>query len=323
MEYRLRVPTMDNVPFTIRADYARIQAASLCTLRTAYDLGEGASIIRGWKLFCLLSRMLLHKLRRGGKTGTKELRRRIDLFDNGHWDVLLNSAKECGVGGQPRKQQTGAGASAAQQERARLLIQRGELSHAARALRGTGLAPGTSNTLTQLTNPALRPPALTVGFSEAALHYLPGEPLHLDRDLLATNLRSARRGLSPGVGGTRNEHLKLALEDEAALGHLGEIAERLAQADVAGEIAAALRMCRTMALVKAGEKIRGTCARDSFPRLVARGAERPMVGRYALLGFQKSLEPRNTLYTLPSEPQPDHKRIHITCLHARVEHGPI
>ena len=112
---------------------------------------------------------------------------------------------------------------------------------------------------------------MTVGFSEAVLHYLPAEPVHLDRDLLATNLRSARRGLSPGVGSTRNEHLKLALKDEAALGHhLGEIAERLARADVLGEIAAALRMCRTTALVKAGGNIRGASAWDSFPRLVAR-----------------------------------------------------
>ena len=63
-EYRLRVPTMDDVPFTIRADYARIQAASLCTLRIAYDLGEGAPIIRGRKLFCLLSRMLLFLIRK-------------------------------------------------------------------------------------------------------------------------------------------------------------------------------------------------------------------------------------------------------------------
>ena len=39
------------------------------------------------------------------------------------------------------------------------------------------------------------------------------------------------------------------------------------------------------------------------------GGRCPMVGRYAPLGFQKSLKPRNTLYTLPSEPQPDRKRI--------------
>ena len=39
----------------------------------------------------------------------------------------------------------------------------------------------------------------------------------------------------------------------------------------------------------------------------------PMLGRYAPL-FQKSLKPRDTLYTLPSEPQPDHKRIK----HARM-----
>ena len=39
-------------------------------------------------------------------------------------------------------------------------------------------------------------------------------------------------------------------------------------------------------------------------------AVRPwIVGRYAPLGFQKYLKPRNTLYTLPSEPQPDRKRI--------------
>jgi hypothetical protein len=31
------------------------------------------------------------------------------------------------------------------------------------------------------------------------------------------------------------------------------------------------------------------------------------LGRYALLGFQKSLKPREALYTLPSEPAPDRK----------------
>ena len=60
------------------------------------------------------------------------------------------------------------------------------------------------------------------------------------------------------------------MEDEAAFEDFGEVAERLAQADVPGEVAAALRMCRTTALAKEGGKIRGTNARDSFPRLVAR-----------------------------------------------------
>ena len=41
----------------------------------------------------------------------------------------------------------------------------------------------------------------------------------------------------------------------------------------------------------------------------ARCCRCPMVRRYAPLGFQKSLKPRNMLYTLPSEPQPDRKRI--------------
>ena len=34
-----------------------------------------------------------------------------------------------------------------------------------------------------------------------------------------------------------------------------------------------------------------------------------MVGRYAPFGSQKSLKPRDTLYTLPSETQPDHKHV--------------
>ena len=34
-------------------------------------------------------------------------------------------------------------------------------------------------------------------------------------------------------------------------------------------------------------------------------SKKPMVGRSAPLGFQKPLKPRDALYTLPSEPQPD------------------
>ena len=44
---------------------------------------------------------------------------------------------------------------------------------------------------------------------------------------------------------------------------------------------------------------------DSYKQ---QGTVCPMVGRYAPLGFQKSLKPRNTLYTWPSEPQPDRRR---------------
>ena len=37
--------------------------------------------------------MLLHGLRRGGKDGDKELKRRLVPFDQGRWDVLLDSAR--------------------------------------------------------------------------------------------------------------------------------------------------------------------------------------------------------------------------------------
>jgi len=44
-------------------------------------------------------------------------------------------------------------------------------------------------------------------------------------------------------------------------------------------------------------------------RAMQRGGQSPKVGRYAALDLQKSLKPRNTLYTLPTEPQLDLSRL--------------
>lgn len=37
--------------------------------------------------------MLLHRLRRGGAAGTRELQQRIRAFDGGRWDVLLEASR--------------------------------------------------------------------------------------------------------------------------------------------------------------------------------------------------------------------------------------
>ena len=47
-----------------------------------------------------------------------------------------------------------------------------------------------------------------------------------------------------------------------------------------------------------------------------------LVGRYAPLGPQRFLKPRNTLYVFPTELKPDRKYIITACPRARVEHGP-
>ena len=79
---------MEQVPFSIRDEYASIQKSVFHNLVLAYnntDLNDHPLRVRGWKLFCLLSRMLLHRLRRGGSAGSKELRKRIDAFREGRW----------------------------------------------------------------------------------------------------------------------------------------------------------------------------------------------------------------------------------------------
>ena len=127
---------------------------------------------------------------------------------------------------------------------------------------------------------------MTVGLSEAVRQYTPDEPLVLDCGLVATNLRSSRRGLSPGLGGTRNEHPKLILEDAAAFDDFGQIAQRMAQADIPAAVAVAQPMCRTTALIKACGKIRATNSRDAFPRLVARTLAQQLVDRLICLLFE-------------------------------------
>ena len=135
-EYRIHVPVLDNVPYKIRRDCERIYAATWRNLAGEYESSERdeLKIIRGWHLFCLVSRLLLHRLRRGSSEGTRELRQRVQAFDEGRWDVLLESARACG-GRKPV-----SNSEPSDEELARkieFLAQRGELSHAARLFRSS------------------------------------------------------------------------------------------------------------------------------------------------------------------------------------------
>ena len=151
-------------------------------------------------------------MRWGGKHGTKELKMRVVDFEAGRWDKLLQESRETGARVAQRAQEPSEEATVAKIE---LLVSRGELSHAARLLRSMGLAPGTLETLRQLTDPRLRPPDRLCATPAEVFAFVPDEAVELDRSKFAANLKSTRRGLSPGVGAHRNEHLKLALGDES------------------------------------------------------------------------------------------------------------
>ena len=86
------------------------------------------------------------------------------------------------------------------------------------------------------------------------LSHAPPDTVKLDRQIFAAALKSARCGLSPGLGGTRYEFLKACLEDDTAIELLAEACEHVAQGDMPQDIVDAMRLSRSTALRKAGAK---------------------------------------------------------------------
>ena len=272
-ELRQRVFTLRTVPLTIRGDYARIQTQVLAHLRNAcYDEGQTNLVerVQAWTLFLLLPRLLLHRTARGGAGGARELRRRVRLFDEGQWNVLLEECRREARGARTAQRRSNEEAEEARLNAATALAERGELSHAARVLRSTGLAPGTPQTLAELCDNTLRPQELQTPLPPEPLQYQPQSPVVLDRTQFAWVLQEARRGLSAGLGGTRNEYLQLCLESETALDLLTDVAEVLARGRVPEPVVAAMAMSQLTALRKPNGRVRGICAGDTFRRLVAK-----------------------------------------------------
>ena len=137
------------------------------------------------------------------------------------------------------------------------LVRLGEMSRARQRLTFTGLAPGNAATLAELTNPLLRPQALTTPIPPAVATLTPPTRLSLDRTLLAKARKSAREGSAPDLSGIRYEHLKVILDDEAILAKLGDMASAMAAGEVPAQIARALGLGRMTALKKDNGKVRG------------------------------------------------------------------
>ena len=52
-------------------------------------------VIRGWKLFLLLPRLLLYRPSRGGQVPRKQLGARMQQFQSGNWVGLLDYSQSC------------------------------------------------------------------------------------------------------------------------------------------------------------------------------------------------------------------------------------
>ena len=228
---------------------------------TTLQLGSFSYFFRA---YCCI---LLHV----GAKPARDLRRRVTLLDSGQWEQLLTTAHQ---------QQHRRTHSSAEQEETRKpakaleLVQKGELSHAARELQSRVLAAGNQATLDELRNEELRPPRPSEPLPHAALDPQPQQQLELNKDIFGTVLRQSRRGKSSGLGGNRNEYLRLCLEDDCSFNLLHAVGQILARAEVPQEIVQALAMSKLTAMIKPNGRIRGIAAGDAFRRLVSKALAR-------------------------------------------------
>ena len=176
---------------------------------------------RGWKLFLLLPRLLLHRPPRGGKVHRSKLVERFDDFARGSWRKLLEESVKCDADAATahtrKRRRHQVGDIQRRAGRALALVQLGELSAGRQALEGAELAPGSEETLRELRNPLKRPPRARAPLPQI-LDHVPARPFELEEDRFAQVLRS-RRGAAAGPSGMTSEHLRPVL-DSVADSHL-------------------------------------------------------------------------------------------------------
>ena len=104
-EFRSRVLTLKACPSFIRGRYRHALRISLEAMNTARQSGDEVGELRAWKLFGLLSILILHRTSAKGSVGKAELENRCDLFARGEWRRLLDAAKASSTGVRPRRVQ--------------------------------------------------------------------------------------------------------------------------------------------------------------------------------------------------------------------------
>ena len=122
-------------------------------ITSGMELSNNTRVVRGWKLFVLLPRMLLFKPPRGGKVSKNALLDRFTKFAQGQWLDLLTpsvAASAAAIEMRSRRRRTGTDSVEKRAERAEALICLGEISAARRVLESSPVAPGTEATYTRV-----------------------------------------------------------------------------------------------------------------------------------------------------------------------------
>eukprot|EP00439_Symbiodinium_sp_Y106_P036110 s5894_g4.t1 len=197
--------------------------------------------LRGWKLFLLAPRMVLHRTASQARIPPAELALRCEAFARGEWLTLLQAIARTVEAPHPVAARSAAHDIEARAHRAAALVHLGELSAAGHALTAEPLAPATDATLAELRDPMRRPPGPFTSEVTSS------SPKSHARSAFLAGLRKARRGAAAGPSGpsgATNERLRILLDDEVDSQLLHCAAQRLAQADVPASALAAIRVGR-------------------------------------------------------------------------------
>ena len=132
--FNRRVQIMKNIPYFLRGAFQ--------------ELPGGQHPKRGWKLFMLLPRMLLHQPPRGGNIPRHKLQERFNAFGLGQWASLIQQAiesTEIVAVAQRRGQHQRGDDVGKRAERSQSFVLVGELSLGRQALEGEAVAPDRGN----------------------------------------------------------------------------------------------------------------------------------------------------------------------------------
>lgn len=264
---RIRTPTFQSVPRRLLPTYKHALRMALDAINS--PTSNPVDTERGWKLFLLAPRLLLHRPTHQTLATPEELDRRAALFRTGEWLQLLHESSPAPRRTHPTPSPNSP-TDSARAQRAMTLVQQGELSAASAALTASPLAPLTPATLAELRHPDRRPQQPQVPIDPYLRMGSPSDPLHLDTARLLANLRTGRRGAAPGPSGMTTEHLRVVLDSDETTLKLTAAATRLATAALPPNILLALRLGRMVALQKPNGRVRGLVMGDVFRRLVAR-----------------------------------------------------
>ena len=159
-EMEERASVMKSVPKFLRGPNRIAMRTALENICGGRRGQEWARQERGWKVFFLLPRMLLHRPARGGLIPRSKLESRFESFVRGDWRSLISASRTCNAQAasvRQRRSRRSQDCMERRAARAEALVRMGELSSARQALEGADLGPGTRHTLDMQRDESRRP----------------------------------------------------------------------------------------------------------------------------------------------------------------------